>query len=264
MLLRRISDRLNVPMAILALVWVLVITVELTNIVPPVWLPLVERLDAAIWIVFLAEFLLELWISPRKIEYVTDNWITALSVLLPFFGILRLLRALVALRALSLARVVLGANRATRGAAAILGKSRLFYVVAFVAVVALVGAAAVSFFERGVPNSPLASLGEALWWSATLVTTINIGLSPVTLEGRIIAMLLRTVGLSLFGYLTASIASYLVGADSPAGTSAERSATGQAEQMRMLEDIQSRLREVQACIEGRHPPQGGDGGPLQP
>ncbi len=44
-----------------------------------------------------------------------------------------------------------------------------------------------------------------------LVTTINVGEEPLSVEGRIIGMLLRLVGLATFGFVTASIASLFIG-----------------------------------------------------
>ncbi len=252
-LLDRLRARLDVPLAVLALLWVIVIVVDLTRIIPAVLLPVVQSLDLGIWAFFLAEFLLELAIAPHKIDYLADNWVVGLSVLLPFFGILRVVRAVSALRSLSLLRVVLGANRATRGASEILGRGGFQYVVAIVLVTVLVGAAAVSFFEQPVAESELRTFPEALWWAATLVTTINIGASPITTEGRVIAMLLRLVGLAVFSYLTGSIASYLVGGDTnaPSGPAPAERET--------LEAIRSELAQLNARLQPPdEPADGGD------
>jgi voltage-gated potassium channel len=227
-LLERVRARLDVPLGVLALLWVGVIVVELAGIVPASLLPYVQSADTAIWAFFLAEFLFELLVAPNKLRYLADNWIIGLSVLLPFFGVLRLVRAVYALRSLALVRIVLGANRATRGVAEILGRGGFQYVAAIVLVAALVGAAAVSF-------------SEALWWSATLVTTINTSLDPVTVEGRIIAYLLRVLGLAVFGYVAGSIASYLVGGEEEEPEGAVKTET--------LQDIRRQLEEISARLE---------------
>lgn len=52
---------------------------------------------------------------------------------------------------------------------------------------------------------------DALWWSYVTITTVGYGDKfPVTTEGRIIAMLLMTVGVGLFGTFTGYVASWLV------------------------------------------------------
>jgi len=245
-LLQQVSDRLALPIALLALLWVVVIVVELSGILPPTLVPYVYDIDIAIWLLFLVEFLAELAIAPHKLEYLRDNWIVAISVLLPFLGVLRLVRAVVALRSFALARALLGANRATRGAADILGRGRFQYVALIALIVVLIGAAGVSFFERANPQSELSSFSAALWWAATLITTINTNSDPITPEGRILGWIIRVVALSIFGYLTASIASYLVGG-SAAGEQAgirreeEHTSQGLAEIRRQLEEIQARL-----------------------
>ncbi len=250
-LLQRVSDVTALPIAILALLWVLVIVAELSGLLPPAWVPYVYSTDIAIWLFFLAEFAAELIIAPHKLDYLRDNWIVAISVLLPFLGVLRLLRAVVALRSLALARAVLGANRATRGAAEILGRGGFQYVMLIALIAVLIGAAGVSFFERANPASELADFPQALWWAAALITTINTGTDPLTTEGRAIAWIMRIVALSIFGYLTASIASYLVGGRAAGErTAAEDRARLESE----LGEVRRRLEEIQERLDRLLPP----------
>ncbi|HOG47117.1 MAG TPA: ion transporter [Anaerolineae bacterium] len=253
-LLEQISDVLALPMAILALIWVIVVVVDLAGIVPPALVPFVYDVDIGIWLFFLAEFVLEVIIAPHKLDYLRSHWLTALSVLLPFLAVLRILRAVVALRSLTLARAVLGANRATRGAAQVLGRGRFQYVALIAVIVVLIGAASVSFFERTNPQSELASFPEALWWAASLITTINTSSDPLTVEGRAIGWIMRVIALSIFGYLTGVIASFLVGGDIAA---AEQAAASE-ERARLAEGlagIQAQLDELQARLDRLLPPE---------
>ena len=48
---------------------------------------------------------------------------------------------------------------------------------------------------------------------ATLITAIGGGFEPVTLEGRLVTLLLVVWALGVFGYVTAAVASYFVGKD---------------------------------------------------
>jgi voltage-gated potassium channel len=58
------------------------------------------------------------------------------------------------------------------------------------------------------------SFGDALWWSASTISTVGYGdIYPVTQVGRIIAVLTMIVGVSTFGVLTAKIASTLIRPD---------------------------------------------------
>ncbi len=82
-LLQRLTDRLAVPMAILAFIWFLIIVIELADLVPPTLLAYVYDVDIATWAFFAVEFS----ITPHKLGYLRDNWVTTLSVLLPFFSL---------------------------------------------------------------------------------------------------------------------------------------------------------------------------------
>jgi voltage-gated potassium channel len=53
--------------------------------------------------------------------------------------------------------------------------------------------------------------GDGIWWAIVTATTVGYGdISPSTLWGRIIAVLLMLVGIGLVSTLAASITSYFV------------------------------------------------------
>ena len=61
------------------------------------------------------------------------------------------------------------------------------------------------------PTSNIISAGDALWWAFVTITTVGYGdLYPVTLEGRLVAVILMTTGVGLFGTFTAFVASWFV------------------------------------------------------
>ncbi len=81
-----------------------------------------------------------------------------------------------------------------------------------------------------------------------MITTINTSTEPVTFEGRVIGLVLRVVALSIFGYLTASIASYLVGGEisgSGQGVVGGDAGSYGAE----LEEIRRRLEQIEARLD---------------
>ena len=79
-------------------------------------------------------------------------------------------------------------------------------------VVVLAGAVGVLFFDQGIAAAPIQTFGDALWWSAAMVTTINNETYAVSPEARVIAVLQRIYAVSVFGLMTDSIASSLIGA----------------------------------------------------
>ncbi|MCF3961322.1 potassium channel family protein [Streptomyces fuscigenes] len=78
--------------------------------------------------------------------------------------------------------------------------------------VVLVGSWLVVPAEHGAPQATITSYPRALWWSLETATTVGYGdMYPVTLWGRIIACVVMLVGISLFGILTAALATWFVG-----------------------------------------------------
>ena len=68
-------------------------------------------------------------------------------------------------------------------------------------------------FEREVSESALMDYGTALWWTAMLMTTLGSDYFPQTPEGRVLCFLLALYGFAVFGYVTATLATFFVGRD---------------------------------------------------
>ena len=163
-----------------------------------------------IWVVFLVDFAVRLVVAPSKGTFLRRNWLSVLSLALPFLRPLRAFRAARAIRSISLVRLLGGINRGMRVVRRVTRGRQFAYVGALTVVAVLAGAVGVLFFDRGVAGAPIQTFGDALWWSATMATTINNEQYAVSLEARVIAVLVRVYAVSVFGYVTASIASYLV------------------------------------------------------
>ena len=73
------------PMILLAVVWLVLLVIELIHGVSPQ----VERLGLLIWVVFIAEFVLRLTIATHKLRFLKRNWFTALTLLLPALRVFR-------------------------------------------------------------------------------------------------------------------------------------------------------------------------------
>ncbi len=170
----------------------------------------------AIWVVFLVEFAVRLLIAPAKGAFLKSNWLGALSLALPFLRPFRAFQAARALRSLSLVRFLGGINRGIRVLRQVTHGRQFAYVGLLVVMVTLAGAVGVLFFDRNVEGAPIQTFGDALWWSAAIVTTINNEKYAVSPEARVLAIMIRVFAVSVFGFVTASIASYLIGASKEA------------------------------------------------
>lgn len=210
-LLDRISDWLDFPLAVLALVMLVLLLLELAVDLPTTWAGRVGQAQTAIWAIFVAAFVVELLVAPSKLDYLRKNWLTAISVALPALRAVRILRAARALRGLSLVRILTTVNRGTRALGHVVRRGQLGYVLTVTVLVTVTASAGAYYFDRGEPGAQIRTPGDALWWGATMVTTISSPLEVVTLEGRIISLLLRVFALAVSGYLTAIIAVFLLG-----------------------------------------------------
>src|SRR5262249_7048531 len=59
----------------------------------------------------------------------------------------------------------------------------------------------------------ISSYGEAVWWTAMTMTTMGADYFPKTPEGRLLGWLLAVYAFAVFGYITATLASFFVGRD---------------------------------------------------
>ena len=91
-------------------------------------------------------------------------------------------------------------------------KRRAFgYVFTLILFLTFGGAAGMYAFEKSTPG--FESYAMALWWTAMRVITAGNEFNPGTPEGRTLAFLIAVFGYAVFGYVTATIASFFIGRD---------------------------------------------------
>jgi voltage-gated potassium channel len=149
---------------------------------------------------------------------------------------------------LQLVRVVSSLNRGMKALGASLSRRGFGYVVALTLLVTFAGAAGMYAFENEAPGG-LHSYGEALWWTAMIMTTMGSEYWPQTAEGRVLCVFLALYAFGVFGYMTAALATFFIGRDAE-DDGAEL--TG-AKQLVALRDEMTALREE---ILLRRPPGG--------
>lgn len=213
-LLRRLEDSLETPMLVLAFVWLALLVGEL------IWGEslMFEVLGTIIWVIFILDFAVAFVLAPHKIAYLKNNWLTALSLLVPalrlfrFSRVFRLFRLARMGRSLRLLRVVSSLNRGMRALGASLSRRGFGYVLALTVLVTFTGAAGMYAFENAAPGG-LKSYGEALWWTTMVLTTMGSQYWPQTIEGRVLCVFLALYAFAVFGYVTATLATFFIGRD---------------------------------------------------
>lgn len=241
-LLGELEDWLHTPMIVLSLVWLAIVIFELTGHSSDLLL----FIGTAIWLVFIGEFLLRFALAPEKRAFLQRNWLTILALIVPALRLLRgfaILRAARVLRGARLVRVVGTINRSMNALRRTLRRRGFGYVLGLTAAVLLAGAAGMLSFEPAAEvEGGFASYWDALWWTGMLLASIGTDFWPKTMEGRMLSSLLALYGLGVFGYLTATFASYFIGRDAE-GSGGE--IAGSAELRRLRRELASLRKAVQ-------------------
>lgn len=99
----KIEEQLEVPMFILAMVWLYFFILELVEGLTATQ----EIIIYCIWIAFILEFALKIYLAPRKLQFLKSNLITLIALIIPA---LRVLRIFYAVRILSSVRIINSTN----------------------------------------------------------------------------------------------------------------------------------------------------------
>lgn len=247
--LHDLEEWLQTPMMVLSFVWLLLVIVEL------VWgtSRTLEVFGTIIWIAFIVEFAVRLTLAPAKGAFVRRNWLTVVALVVPAFRLLRgfrVLRFARAARSFRLVRIVGTANRGMNALRASLSRRGLGYVMILTVLIALLGAGGMLAFEPATEvQGGFASYGDALWWTGMLLTTMGTEFWPKSIEGRILCFLLALYGFGVFGYITASFASFFVERDA---ASPEGNTAGSADMAALRAEISALRTEIAAGRAG-HP-----------
>ncbi|MEO6579439.1 MAG: ion transporter [Candidatus Limnocylindria bacterium] len=211
-LVAEIEAVLDGPTTYLALLFAALLVAEIVLTAQRMDVPVILGwIQLAIWGVFVIHFLLGITISPDRGRYLRRNWLTALSLAVPFLRAFRALRAIRALRAMNSLRVLAGFNRSARSLRGVLAWTRAGYAGALALTAAFLGSAVLLMFEADAPNSQITDYAEALWWASVTLTTVGASSEPVTLGGRMVALIIMLGGLVLLGYVAGILAALLFG-----------------------------------------------------
>ena len=165
--------------------------------------------DNIICIVFLYDFGLRFYKAENKLKFMKWGWIDLLSSI-PAIDILRVGRSVRLIRLLRLLR----AFKSTKHLVGHIFRKRAqgtFLSVSIIAFLLIIFSSIAILQVEDSPNSNIKTAEDALWWAYVTITTVGYGDKfPVTTEGRIIAGILMTAGVGLFGTFTAYVATWFI------------------------------------------------------
>jgi len=219
--------------------------------------PLIKEIifiiDMVLTLIFIGDFLYRFFTAESKANYFLRNWGWAdllASLPAPQFKILRLFRIY---RLYRLMKVYGGARMikeffANRGGSALM---TLFFIMILILEF---GGLAILWVESGVPEANITDASDAVWYVYVTITTVGYGDQyPVSDTGRIMGALIMTVGVGLFGTITAFLANaFIEPSDEPEVAAAGVSSVpGQMDEIKgMLLDYDQKFNDLQAQIEG--------------
>ncbi|MFE7772639.1 potassium channel family protein [Streptomyces sp. NPDC057445] len=191
---------------------------------------LCQAVEWVVWGAFACDYLVRLTLAPYKRLFVRKHPLDLLAVLLPMVQPLRLLRVVATL---------LLVGRRARMAPQI---TLTTYVAGAVVGLMMFGSLAVLHVERNAPDGNIKTLGDAVWWSFTTMTTVGYGdHAPTTGLGRVLAVGLMLSGIALLGVVTANIAAWFIGRF-------ERDDAEERHQTALLEALTVEVRELRAEV----------------
>jgi voltage-gated potassium channel len=90
-------------------------------------------------------------------------------------------------------------------------RNEFAYLTAFLAITIIFSSISILFAEPSNPEANIDNIGDALWWSISTMTTVAYGdVYPVTIEGKVIAIILMFAGIGILWTFVATVSSKLV------------------------------------------------------
>lgn len=193
------QKRTEIPLIAVALLFLVaygwpILDTELS----PGWRSACDVATWVAWAVFALDFVVRFGLAEGKRAFLRANVLDLLVIALPLLRPLRLLRLVTLVRVFNR-----GAETTLRGRLGV-------YVGGAALLLGSVAALAVLDAERADPSANIHGYGDALWWTATTMTTVGYGdRYPVTDTGRVIAVALMISGIAVLGVVTATLASWI-------------------------------------------------------
>ena len=187
------------PLTVAALIFLVTYTFHVIGDFHGTEAVIAHSLIALTWIVFIVDYVARLALSnPRGAWFRTHLAALGITIVPP-------LRPVVLLDAFTrVAEFRRSAGAGLRARLLIYGIGSTLLLIWYISLVVLQA-------ERHAPGATIVSFGDAVWWAFCTVTTVGYGdYVPVTLQGRIAAVVLMAGGVVLVGLIVATISSAVV------------------------------------------------------
>ncbi len=233
-LLQRVERASELPLLLLAFLMVPLLAGPFLWDLSPAEIGLLSGLNLVIWIAFGVDLVIKVTLSTRRLQYLRNHWLDVLIVAIPFFRPLRIIQLLVY------------GSRAFQGSRRL---SKADFVIAYAFGALIIATTVIVAFERNA-DSKLAEYPDALWWGVVTVTTVGYGdITPETVGGRVVAAALMMVGIGLFSFITANVASKISHDDKKQERAEDDAEFNQV--MNELKELRTELSRLTSLVEQR-------------
>ena len=202
---------------------------------------LIQLIDVGICFIFLSDFIYSFIKAEKKLHYMKWGWIDLLASIpqidvFRYGRLARVLRIFTVLRAIKSSKMLYTALAKNK-------RKSASYAMGLVGITScLVSSALILKFESGLTESNIKNAHDALWWSYVTITTVGYGdFYPVSMEGRVIATILMTVGIGIFSGVSSVFVSLLIDKDGDGEIDTENS------------ELKAELAEIKAILEKEKP-----------
>lgn len=205
----------------------------------PWWIIVI--VDVGLTIIFVIDFTFRLFTAETKRGYLVQG--RGVFDLLGCVPVLRIFRLFRIVRALRIIRQ-LGGPRVFRELHKGLASGTL-YLVVFLGIFTLEFVGLLELhFEQDAAGANITTAGDALWWGYVTATTVGYGDQyPVTTGGRVVGLVMLTVGVALFATFSGFLANTFLSAKRGAASEPEAAGdpAGVLEEVERLLDEQERV-----------------------
>ncbi|BAW32146.1 conserved hypothetical protein [Methanothermobacter sp. MT-2] len=208
----------------------------------PILISSVNNFDLLLCILLFADFLYHAKTNEDKWAFIKKNWTDIIAFIpLPYLRIFRFTRLIKILRLL---KVLALFRRYIKGMFNFLLETHVDQAIAILLFAILSGTLLFYNTEAGV-NPFLKGLTDSLWQTITTTMAGEVVIAPVTFYGKIITSFLMFVGITFFGFLTASLASWFV--KNPKKEKELHDTIGLLE--KRLDELRKEIKELKEIIE---------------
>ncbi len=199
-----LKAKLDVPMAILAVLWVVVIVASLVLEENSSIRNSLEGVDWVIWFVFLVEYFTLIFLAEEKMHYIRQNILDLIIVFLPAFRILRLVKAL------EISKGATVFSETFREIELFLHHKKIYHLL-FIAFFTVAAGGVLIHFVEASYNPVFERYAYSFWWAmVTMVTFGRSGIYPTSPFGQTIEVVLILLGTGFVLYGTFALISWFI------------------------------------------------------